>query len=75
MGDRAIDHVVEDLTKELGGRVDPTRVREEVTRAYGELAKGRIKAFVPALTRKIARGELLRRGAPPTQPSRVDSSG
>jgi hypothetical protein len=56
-----IDHVVEDLAKEFGDRVDPIQVREEVDRAYGELSRGRIKAFVPALTRKVAREQLLRR--------------
>jgi hypothetical protein len=55
-----IDSLVLDLTKEFGDRVGPDRVREEVMRIYGRFSSSPIRQFVPVLTRRIAREELLR---------------
>jgi hypothetical protein len=55
-----IDSLVIDLTKEFGDRVGPDRVREEVMRIYGRFSTSPIRQFVPVLTRRIAREELLR---------------
>lgn len=55
-----IDSLVVDLTKEFGDRVGPERVREEVMRVYGRFMTSPIRQFVPVLTRRIAREELLR---------------
>lgn len=55
-----IDSLVVDLTKEFGDRVGPERVREEVMRVYGRFTASSIRQYVPVLTRRIAREELLR---------------
>ena len=55
-----IDHLVVELTRELGERVGPERVRQEVTRVYNGFSKAKIRQYVPVLTRRIAREELLR---------------
>ena len=55
-----IDSLVVDLTKEFGDRVGPDRVRDEVMRVYGRFSASPIRQFVPVLTRRIAREELLR---------------
>jgi hypothetical protein len=58
---KQIEHVVNDLTKEFGEAVGLDKVREEVMSVYGRLAQAPIRQFVPALTRRIAREELLRK--------------
>ena len=61
LDDRAqIDSLVVDLTKEFGDRVGPERVRAEVMRIYGRFSTSPIRQFVPVLTRRIAREQLLR---------------
>jgi hypothetical protein len=55
-----IDSLVVDLTKEFGDRVGPERVREEVMRVYRRFTASPIRRFVPVLTRRIAREELLK---------------
>lgn len=55
-----IDSLVVDLTKEFGDRVGPERVRAEVMRIYGQFSTSPIRQFVPVLTRRIAREELLK---------------
>lgn len=61
LDDRAqIDSLVVDLTKEFGDRVGPERVRAEVMRIYGRFSTSPIRQFVPVLTRRIAREQLLK---------------
>jgi hypothetical protein len=61
LDDRAqIDSLVVDLTKEFGERVGPERVRAEVMRIYGRFSTSPIRQFVPVLTRRIAREQLLK---------------
>ena len=55
-----IDSLVVDLTKEFGDRIGPERVKEEVMRVYGRFSTSPIRQYVPVLTRRIARQELLR---------------
>jgi len=55
-----IDSLVVDLTKEFGDRVGPERVRAEVMRIYGRFSSSPIRQYVPVLTRRIAREELLK---------------
>jgi hypothetical protein len=55
-----IDSLVVDLTKEFGDIVGPERVRAEVTRVYGRFSASPIRQYVPVLTRRIAREELLK---------------
>ena len=55
-----IDSVVVDLTKEFGDRVGHERVREEVMRVYGRFSASAIRQYIPVLTRRIAREELLK---------------
>ena len=55
-----IEHLVVDLTRELGERVGPERVRQEVLRVYNGFSKAKIRQYVPVLTRRIVREELLR---------------
>lgn len=55
-----IDSLVVDLTKEFGDRVGPERVRAEVMRIYGRFSTSPIRQYVPVLTRRIAREELLK---------------
>ena len=59
--DRAqIDSLVVDLTKEFGDRVGAERVREEVMRIYGRFSTSSIRQYIPVLTRRMAREELLK---------------
>jgi len=60
-GNHQIEEIVDDLTEEFGRRIGPTQVHEEVMRVYGRLSSAPIQQFVPVLTRRIAREELLRR--------------
>ena len=55
-----IDHLVVDLTRELGERVGPNTVRDEVKKVYDSFARAKIRQYVPALTRKIVREQLLK---------------
>jgi hypothetical protein len=55
-----IDSLVVDLTKEFGDLVGPERVRTEVMRVYGRFSTSPIRQYVPVLTRRIAREELLK---------------
>ena len=54
-----IEAIVDDLSQEFGNKVGRKQVQDEVTRVYGRFSKAPIQQFVPALTRKIAREELL----------------
>jgi len=55
-----IEGLVIDLTSEFGDRVGPEKVREEVMRVYGRFSESPVRQFVPVLTRRIVREELLR---------------
>jgi hypothetical protein len=55
-----IDSLVVDLTSEFGEQVGPDKVREEVMRVYGRFSTSPVRQFVPVLTRRIVRQELLR---------------
>jgi hypothetical protein len=64
MDDQAqIESLVVDLTREFGDAVGHERVREEVMRVYGRFSRAPIRQFVPVLTRRIAREQLLRKAA------------
>ena len=58
-----IDEIVDDLSREFGDRIERKQVQDEVMRVYGRFSKAPIKQFVPVLTRRIAREELLRKAA------------
>jgi len=45
-----IDHLVVDLTRELGEQIGPETVSEEVKRVYSSFYKARIRQYVPVLT-------------------------
>jgi len=55
-----IDHLVVDLTRELGEQIGPETDSEEVKRVYSSFYKARIRQYVPVLTRRIVREELRR---------------
>jgi len=55
-----IDHLVRDLTRELGEQVGPETVRQEVVRVYSSFSSAKIRQYVPVLTRRIVREGLLR---------------
>ena len=55
-----IDSLVVDLTIEFGEQVGPDKVLEEVMRVYGRFSTSPVRQFVPVLTRRIVRQELLR---------------
>jgi len=55
-----IDSLVVDLTKEFDGRVGSERIRQEVMRIYGRFTASPIRQYVPVLTRRMAREELLK---------------
>ena len=59
--DHQIEAIVGDLTEEFGRLIGPKRVHDEVMRVYGRLSGAPIQQFVPVLTRRIVREELLRR--------------
>jgi len=56
-----MESLVVDLTREFREAIGSDRVHEEVTRVYGRLEKAPIRLYVPVLTRRIAREELLRK--------------
>jgi hypothetical protein len=56
-----IEEIVDDLTEEFGRRIGPKQVHGEVMRVCGRFSRAPIQQFVPVLTRRIAREELLRR--------------
>jgi hypothetical protein len=56
--DQQVDDVVNDLAREFGRRLDRERVREHVMLAYSAFRDARITAFVPLLTRRMARTSL-----------------
>lgn len=58
-----IDAIVEDLSQEFGDRFGREQVQHEVMRVYGRFSQAPIQQFVPVLTRRIAREELLRQAA------------
>jgi hypothetical protein len=63
-----IEHLVIDLTRELGERVGPETIRNDVTRVYDSFNTAKIRQYVPVLTRKIVREHLIRsqaRSVPP----------
>jgi hypothetical protein len=60
-GNYQIEGIVDDLTEEFGRRIGPKQVRDEVMRVYGRFSRAPIQQFVPVLTRRIAREELLRK--------------
>ena len=55
-----IEHLVVDLTRELGEQVGPETIRKEVTRVFNGFSEAKIRQYVPVLTRRIAREGLLR---------------
>ncbi|HET8525083.1 MAG TPA: hypothetical protein VFM81_00425 [Actinomycetota bacterium] len=55
-----IEEIVDDLTEEFGRRIGPSQVHDEVMRVYGRFSGAPIQQFVPVLTRRIAREELLK---------------
>jgi hypothetical protein len=60
-GNHQIEEIVDDLTEEFGGQIGPRQVHAEVMRVYGRFSRAPIQQFVPVLTRRIAREQLLRR--------------
>lgn len=60
-GNHQIEEIVDDLTEEFGQRIAPKQIHDEVMRVYGRFSRAPIQQFVPVLTRRIAREELLRR--------------
>ena len=58
--DHQIEEIVDDLTEEFGDRVEPKIVQDEVKGVYGRSSGAPIQQYVPVLTRRIAREELLR---------------
>jgi len=63
-----IEHLAIDLIRELGEQVGPETIREEVARVYGRFTAARIKQYVPVLTRRIVREQLIRSGPDQTYP-------
>ena len=63
-----IEHLAIELIRELGEQVGPETIREEVTRVYGRFTAARIRQYVPVLTRRIVREQLIRSGPQPTHP-------
>jgi hypothetical protein len=60
-----IEHLVIDLTRELGEQEIPAEtIRQEVTRVYGSFTAARIRQYVPVLTRRIVREQLIRTPGP-----------
>jgi hypothetical protein len=63
-----IEHMAIDLIRELGDEVGPETIRQEVTRVYDSFTAARIRQYVPVLTRRIVREQLIRsrpRSVPP----------
>jgi hypothetical protein len=55
-----IDHLAIDLIRELGQQVGPETIRQEVARVYDSFNAAKIRQYVPVLTRRIVREELMR---------------
>jgi hypothetical protein len=55
-----IEEIVEDLSQEFGDQIGRRQLQDRVMRVYGRFSKAPIQQFVPVLTRRIAREELLR---------------
>jgi len=55
-----IEQVVDDLSREFGDQLGRKRVEDRVKSVYGRFSKAPIQQFVPVLTRRIAREELLK---------------
>jgi hypothetical protein len=53
-----IEHLVIDLTRELGEHVSPETIRQEVTGVYDSFNAAKIRQYVPVLTRRIVREHL-----------------
>jgi hypothetical protein len=58
-----IDHLAIDLIRELGQQVGPETIRQEVARVYDTFNAAKIRQYVPVLTRRIVREQLMRSGA------------
>jgi hypothetical protein len=59
MDDQAqIEHLVIDLTRELGEHVSSETIRMEVTGVYDSFNAAKIRQYVPVLTRRIVREHL-----------------
>ena len=65
-----IEHLVRELTRELGERVRPETIRVDVTRVYDSFNAAKIRQYVPVLTRRIVREHLIRSGARSVRPWR-----
>jgi hypothetical protein len=60
MDDRdQIEHLVIDLTRELGEHVSSETIRREVTGVYDGFNAAKIRQYVPVLTRRIVREHLI----------------
>jgi hypothetical protein len=55
-----IEHLVIDLTRELGERAGPETIRDEVKRVYDSFSAAKIRQYVPVLTRRIVREQFIR---------------
>jgi hypothetical protein len=56
-----IEHLVIDLTRELGEHVGLETIRQEATRVYDSFNAAKIRQYVPVLTRRIVRQHLILR--------------
>jgi hypothetical protein len=63
-----IEHLVIDLTRELGEQVGPETIRIDVTRVYDSFNAAKIRQYVPVLTRRIVREHLIRSQARSVRP-------
>ena len=63
-----IEHLVIELTRELGEQVGPETIRDEVTRVYNSFNAAKIRQYVPVLTGRIAREQLIRSRARSVRP-------
>jgi hypothetical protein len=55
-----IEHLASDLIRELGEQVRPETIRQEVKRVYDCFNAAKIRQYVPVLTRRIVREQLIR---------------
>jgi hypothetical protein len=55
-----IEHLMIDLTRELGEQVGPETIRNEVKRVYNSFEAAKIRQYVPVLTRRIVREQFIR---------------
>jgi hypothetical protein len=65
-----IEHVVIELTRELGEQVGPETIRVDVMRVYDSFNAAKIRQYVPVLTRRIVREHLIRSRARSIRPWR-----